>query len=61
MSATETATTDKATKASKLSLGVPSQHRPMSEPDKSEVEGTMEYPPALFPNYLPVWEVPQSK
>ncbi|KAI5459589.1 taurine dioxygenase [Mariannaea sp. PMI_226] len=31
------------------------------EPDKEEVTGTAEHAPALFPNYLPVWEVPQAK
>lgn len=61
MSTTETATTNKAIKAAKLSLGIPSQHNPVSEPDQEEIAGTKEHTPALFPHYLPVWEVPQAQ
>ncbi|KAL2065862.1 hypothetical protein VTL71DRAFT_3532 [Oculimacula yallundae] len=63
MSATQTqmATTREVTRAAKVSLGLPESHTPSSEQDKSEIEGTADYPPALFPNFLPVWEVPETK
>ncbi|GIZ42870.1 hypothetical protein CKM354_000612000 [Cercospora kikuchii] len=60
MSTTETITTTKAVKAATISLGVPSQHRPRTSPDEGEIKGENGYPPALFPNYLPVWESPQA-
>jgi hypothetical protein len=59
--ATETVTTTKATQAAKFNIGIPSEHKPRSTPNEEEITGTVEYPPALFPNYLPVWEVPQAK
>jgi hypothetical protein len=61
MSSTETSTTAKAVQVAKLSLGVPSQHKPVTEPDQEELTGTVEYAPVLFPDYLPVWESPQAK
>ncbi|PIG86333.1 hypothetical protein AARAC_011591 [Aspergillus arachidicola] len=61
MTTTETAITDNAIRTAKIGLGVPSQHTLKSEPDSSDITGTAQYPPALFPNYLPVWEVPQAK
>ena len=58
---TEATSTREITRVAKVSLGLPESHTPSSEQDKKEIEGTAEYPPALFPNYLPVWEVPERK
>ncbi|KAG6083348.1 hypothetical protein E4U15_002019 [Claviceps sp. LM218 group G6] len=48
-------------KATKVNLGVPSEHEPRTEADYDEVHGTEDYPPCLYPQYLPVWESPQAK
>ncbi|OQD87191.1 hypothetical protein PENANT_c006G03139 [Penicillium antarcticum] len=63
MSATQTVTgtTSDVDKSTKFNLGLPSEHKPLSVADQNEITGTAEYPPALYPNYLPVWEVPQAK
>ncbi|KAG6010349.1 hypothetical protein E4U21_006913 [Claviceps maximensis] len=44
-----------------FNLGLPSEHKPLSEADENEIKGTKEYPPVLYPAYLPVWESPQAK
>ncbi|KAG5956826.1 hypothetical protein E4U58_006414 [Claviceps cyperi] len=48
-------------KATKVNLGIPSEHEPRTEADYDEVHGTEDYPPCLYPQYLPVWESPQAK
>ncbi|KAG6013468.1 hypothetical protein E4U54_006699, partial [Claviceps lovelessii] len=57
----KTGMTDEVDKSTKFNLGLPSEHKPLSEADPDEVNGTREYPPALYPAYLPVWESPQAK
>ncbi|KAG5929979.1 hypothetical protein E4U42_003633 [Claviceps africana] len=53
--------TDEVDKSTEFNLGLPSEHKPLSEADKDEINGTKEYPPVLHPEYLPVWESPQAK
>ncbi|KJZ74016.1 hypothetical protein HIM_06684 [Hirsutella minnesotensis 3608] len=58
---TSETTTRQVDESTKFNLGLRSEHKPLSEADKNEVTGTETYPPASYPNYLPVWEVPQAK
>ena len=58
---TENGMTDEVDKSTEFNLGLPSEHKPLSEADKDEINGTKEYPPVLYPAYLPVWETPQAK
>lgn len=44
-----------------LSLGPPVNRKPMTEVPESELNGTEDFPPAQFPNYLPIWEIPPNK
>ncbi|KAG6091968.1 hypothetical protein E4U30_006106 [Claviceps sp. LM220 group G6] len=58
---TDEGMTAEVDKATKVNLGVPSEHEPRTEADYDEVHGTEDYPPCLYPQYLPVWESPQAK
>ncbi|KAG5993320.1 hypothetical protein E4U52_002030 [Claviceps spartinae] len=58
---TDEGMTAEVDKATKVNLGVPSEHEPRTEADYDEVHGTEDYPPCLHPQYLPVWESPQAK
>ncbi|KAG6076298.1 hypothetical protein E4U16_002867 [Claviceps sp. LM84 group G4] len=58
---TDEGMTAEVDKATKVNLGIPSEHEPRTEADYGEVHGTGDYPPCLYPQYLPVWESPQAK
>lgn len=58
---TDEGMTAEVDKATKVNLGIPSEHEPRAEADYDEVHGTEDYPPCLYPQYLPVWENPQAK
>ncbi|KAG6029814.1 hypothetical protein E4U41_000264 [Claviceps citrina] len=58
---TEDGMTGEVDKATEFNLGLASEHKPLGEADQDEVRGTEEYPPALYPAYLPVWEMPQAR
>ncbi|KAG6112944.1 hypothetical protein E4U13_004061 [Claviceps humidiphila] len=58
---TDEGMTAEVDKATKVNLGIPSEHEPRTEADYDEVHGTEDYPPCLYPQYLPVWESPQAK